>query len=76
MSGNLDLIEQILAAAYEVYLHLGGPGLLENVYEFALCHELALRKILYQRQVPVPFSIKEHRFALHFSLIFLWKIKL
>ncbi len=53
-----DLAEQIIDAAFEVHRHLGGPGLLESVYESALCHELALRKIPHQRQVPVPVLYK------------------
>lgn len=53
-----NLAEQIIDAANEVHRHLGGPGLLENVYESALCHELAIRKIPYQRQVPVPVLYK------------------
>lgn len=53
-----NLQDQILDAANEVHRYLGGPGLLENVYESALCQELALRKIPYQRQVPVPVLYK------------------
>ncbi|MHC4392306.1 MAG: GxxExxY protein, partial [Planctomycetota bacterium] len=41
--------EQILAAAIEVHRHLG-PGLLESIYEEALCHELALRSIPFEQQ--------------------------
>ena len=32
---------------------LGGPGLLESIYEAALCHELTLRGLRVQRQKPV-----------------------
>ena len=53
-----DLVEQILDAASEVHRHLGGPGLLETVYELALCRELSLRHIPHQRQVPVPVVYK------------------
>ncbi|MBA2727319.1 MAG: hypothetical protein H0U49_04000, partial [Parachlamydiaceae bacterium] len=35
------LSEQILDAAIEVHRTLGGPGLLESLYEDALFHELA-----------------------------------
>ena len=45
-----DLTEGIIAAAIEVHRHLG-PGLLESIYEQALCHELLLRNIPVQRQV-------------------------
>ena len=37
------LSEQILDAAIEVRRTLGGPGLLESLYEDALFHELRLR---------------------------------
>jgi GxxExxY protein len=51
--------EQIIAAAIEVHRHLG-PGLLESIYEEALCHELELREIPFQRQlvVDVPYKGK------------------
>jgi GxxExxY protein len=54
----IKLADQIIDAAGEVHRLLGGPGLLENIYESALCHELALRKIPYQRQVPIPVLYK------------------
>jgi len=53
---NENLIsEQVLDAAIEVHRTLGGPGLLESLYEDALLHELKLRNIpvLYQVQIPV-----------------------
>ena len=34
---------QIIGASIEVHRTLGGPGLLESIYESALCHELMLR---------------------------------
>jgi GxxExxY protein len=54
----MDLAENIINAATEVHNLLGGPGLLESVYESALCHELSLRKIGFQRQVAVPVVYK------------------
>ncbi len=39
------LSEQVLDAAIEVHRTLGGPGLLESLYEDALFHELRLRGI-------------------------------
>ncbi len=53
-----ELNTKIIQAAQEVHDLLGGPGLLESVYESALCHELALRKITFQRQVAVPVLYK------------------
>ncbi|HUU68568.1 MAG TPA: GxxExxY protein [Planctomycetota bacterium] len=50
-------IEKVAAetvdAAYKVHTTLG-PGLLENVYEICLVHELARRRIRTQRQIDVP----------------------
>jgi len=53
-----ELSKVIIGAAIEVHCTLGGPGLLESVYEAALCHELALRKLRIQRQMPVPVVYK------------------
>ena len=39
------LSEQVLDAAIKVHRTLGGPGLLESLYEDALFHELRLRGI-------------------------------
>ena len=33
-------------------------GLLESAYEECLCHELHLRKLMFQRQVPLPVKYK------------------
>lgn len=52
------LSEQILDAAIEVHRSLGGPGLLESLYEDALFHELKLRNIPVQSQVRVPVIYK------------------
>ena len=49
--------EQIVGALIEVHRHLG-PGLLESAYEAAFCHELTLRGIPFQRQLPVPVEYK------------------
>lgn len=52
------LTEAIIGAAIEVHRILG-PGLLESVYEAALCHEFELRGIAYKRQVPVDVRYRE-----------------
>lgn len=52
-----ELTEKIIGAAIEVHRALG-PGLLESVYERALCHELKLRGLSFQQQVPVPLTYK------------------
>ena len=46
-----------IGASIEVHEALG-PGHAEKVYEAALCHELDLRGIPYQRQVPVMLFYK------------------
>jgi GxxExxY protein len=53
-----DLSYKIIGAAIEVHRSFGGPGLLESVYEFALCHELVLQGLQIQRQVTVPVVYK------------------
>ncbi len=52
------LSEQVLDAAIEVHRTLGGPGLLESLYEDALFYELRLRNIPASAQVPVPVRYK------------------
>ena len=55
-----EITEQIIGAAIEVHKILG-PGLLEAVYEEAMCHELRLRNIAVARQVPIPVVFKGAR---------------
>ncbi len=52
-----EISEKIIGAAIEVHRILG-PGLLESVYEEALCHELHLRGIHFLRQQSVPIPYK------------------
>ncbi len=47
------LATAVVDSAFQVHDALG-PGLLESVCEACLCHELACRKVPFQRQVPVP----------------------
>jgi GxxExxY protein len=53
-----DISHQIIGAAIEVHRTLGGPGLLESIYESALCHELVLKGLCIQRQKPVQVVYK------------------
>jgi GxxExxY protein len=53
-----NLTEAIIGAAIEVHSVLG-PGLLEKIYEEALCHELELRGIPVRRQVAVDVVYKD-----------------
>src|SRR5260370_3846576 len=55
---NQQLVHEIRGAAIEVHRFLG-PGLLESAYEECFCHELTLRNLGVQRQVPVPVVYKE-----------------
>lgn len=48
----------IIDAAIEVHTVLGGPGLLESVYEVALAEELERRNVPFQRQLIVPVNYK------------------
>ena len=48
----------IVDAAIEAHCVLGGPGLIEDVYEEALEEELRLRGIQVERQLPVRIFYK------------------
>jgi GxxExxY protein len=52
-----DLSFELIGSAIEVHRELG-PGLLENTYEAAFCHELTLRNIPFERQKPVSVNYK------------------
>ena len=52
------LTEKVLGAAIEVHRTLG-PGLLESIYEEALCYEFELRGIHFRRQVEIDVIYKE-----------------
>lgn len=57
--GTRDLLtEMIIACAIEVHRILG-PGLLESIYEEALCHEFRLRGIPFERQKEVDVVYKD-----------------
>lgn len=53
-----SLTEQIISSAIEVHRILG-PGLLESIYEEALCHEFSLRCIPFERQKEVDVVYKD-----------------
>lgn len=52
-----QLTEQIIGAAIEVHRHWG-PGLYEEIYERSLCHELSLRGLAFESQLPIPLLYK------------------
>ena len=58
MSTENENSYQIIRCAVEVHRTLGGPGLLEQVYEEALAWELAESGLNVDRQVAVPLSYK------------------
>ena len=55
-----ELTWRIIGCAVEVHKHLG-PGLLEAVYESALCIELANCGLCFERQKPLAVVYKEHK---------------
>ena len=52
-----EITGKIIGAAIEVHRQLG-PGLLEGFYEACLCHELRLRKVSFENQVPLDLEYK------------------
>ena len=59
-----ELTREVISSAIEVHSILG-PGLLENVYEEALCHEFKIRNIPFERQKEIKLSYKGHSIGLH-----------
>jgi GxxExxY protein len=57
-----ELSHEVIGAAMEVHRELG-PGLIESIYEEALCHELHLRGLSFVRQMPVVISYKGTKLA-------------
>ena len=54
-----EISKIILNAAIEVHRTLGGPGLLESVYEEALAWELRQAGLNVRRQIEVPIRYKD-----------------
>src|SRR6185436_1437897 len=53
-----EIAKIIVDAAIEVHRELGGPGLIEDVYEEALAEELRLRGLKVESQLPVRINYK------------------
>jgi GxxExxY protein len=53
-----SIAKEVVDSAYSVHRELG-PGLLESVYELALCHELESRKLEYSRQHKIQIVYKD-----------------
>jgi GxxExxY protein len=62
-----EVSHAIIGAAIEVHRHLG-PGLLESLYERALCRELWLRGVAVERQVALALKYKGADLASSFRL--------
>ena len=60
-----EMTYKIIGAAREVYKELG-PGYLESVYEDALCYELDLLKMDYERQIELDVQYKQVTFEKKF----------
>ncbi len=62
---TIDFTNDIIGASIEVHKVLGGPGLLESVYEEALVRELILKGLKVARQVSVPIFYKGQKISTH-----------
>jgi len=62
-----EIARQVLDAAFVVHTKLG-PGLFETVYGVVLAHELRKKKLLVERQRPIPIIYDGIRFDEVFRL--------
>jgi len=60
MDGDTVTTERIISCAIEVHKYLG-PGLLESVYESALCVEFKANSLPFKRQMGVPLECIDSR---------------
>ena len=60
-----EITYKIIGTAREVYKELG-PGYLESVYEDALCYELDVLKMDYERQIELDVQYKQVTFEKKF----------
>ncbi len=58
-----EISKHLVECAVDVHRTLGGPGLLESVYEEALCWELMQRRLRVERQLEVPIQYKGQQLA-------------
>lgn len=58
-----EISKHLVDCAIEVHRTLGGPGLLESVYEEAVCWELTQRGLRVERQIDVPIIYKGQTLA-------------
>ena len=50
---------KIIGCAIEAHRNLGGCGLLESVYEDAMCYEFRINGLAYVRQLTLPVQYKD-----------------
>ena len=58
-----EVTQIIIESSVDVHRTLGGPGLLESVYEEALTWELKNRGLMVLRQILLPITYKGHELA-------------
>lgn len=63
-----EISKIIVECAIEVHRTLGGPGLLEALYEEAMVYELELRGLSLRRQVAVPVTYKGKELSTYLRL--------
>ncbi|HWV98118.1 MAG TPA: GxxExxY protein [Candidatus Acidoferrum sp.] len=63
-----EISKVILEAAIEVHRELGGPGLLEGVYEESMVEELTRNGLKVERQLQVPIFYKGKRLGVPLRL--------
>ena len=63
-----EISRHIVNSAVEVHRTLGGPGLLESVYEEALVYELLERNLAVERQLKLPIFYKGKTLPAHFRI--------
>jgi GxxExxY protein len=64
MDGDTVTTQRTISCAIEVHKYLG-PGLLESVYESALCVEFKANSLPFKRQMGVPLYYKGELIAQH-----------
>ena len=63
-----EISKVIVDCAIEVHREIGGPGLIESVYEEAMMEELLRRGMKVERQLPVPIVYKGKILGVPFRL--------
>jgi GxxExxY protein len=62
-----EIAKELVDIFYRVHKNLG-PGLLESVYEAAICYELGLKGMQYSRQKGIPVFYNEVKLDLGFRV--------